>query len=149
MTKKVNIQSSCFVAPKRKETCAMTKYPWQAIDPKSFIQIESTNTLTMQNVNVLTKLYQPIIVGSDYSLYHTIHVATQFSTHTKGVTVSELLKKLDIAIPDFYKARIRLESTALLRIYRSQENNDQYFYQLVRPLTSQAFSKDSLFRTLL
>src|SRR5699024_8701337 len=125
MTKKVNIQSSRFVAPKRKETCAMTKYPWQAIDPKSFIQIESTNTLTMQNVHVLTKLYQPIIGGSAYSLYLTLFGETQFSAHTKGVTVSELLRKLDIGIPDFYKARIRLEGIGLLRVYRSQENNDQ------------------------
>ena len=127
----------------------MTKYPWQAIDPKSFIQIESTNTLTMQNVHVLTKLYQPIIGGSAYSLYLTLFGETQFSAHTKGVTVSELLRKLDIGIPDFYKARIRLEGIGLLRVYRSQENNDQYFYQLVRPLTAQAFFKDSLFRTLL
>src|SRR5699024_12219501 len=61
----------------------------------------------------------------------------------------ELLRKLDMGIPDFYKARIRLEGIGLLRIYRSQENNNQYFYQLVPPLTAQAFFKDSLFRTLL
>lgn len=127
----------------------MTKYPWQAIDPKSYIQIESTHTFTMQNVHVLTKLYQPIIGGSAYSLYLTLFGETHFADQTKGVTISELLRKLDMGIPDFYKARIRLEGIGLLRIYRSQENNNQYFYQLVPPLTAQAFFKDSLFRTLL
>ena len=127
----------------------MTKYPWQAIDPKSYIQIESTHTFTMQNVHVLTKLYQPIIGGSAYSLYLTLFGETHFADQTKGVTISELLRKLDMGIPDFYKARIRLEGIGLLRIYRSQENSNQYFYQLVPPLTAQAFFKDSLFRTLL
>ena len=127
----------------------MTKYPWQAIDPKSYIQIESTHTFTMQNVHVLTKLYQPIIGGSAYSLYLTLFGETHFADQTKGVTISELLRKLDMGIPDFYKARIRLEGIGLLRIYRLQEINNQYFYQLVPPLTAQAFFKDSLFRTLL
>src|SRR5699024_12222685 len=102
MTKKVNIQSSRFVAPKRKETCAMTKYPWQAIDPKSYIQIESTHTFTMQNVHVLTKLYQPIIGGSAYSLYLTLFGETHFADQTIGETISELLRTLDMGIPDVY-----------------------------------------------
>ena len=127
----------------------MTKYPWQAIDPKSYIQIESTSTLTMQNVHVLSKLYQPIIGGPAYSLYMTLFSEINFEAQTKGVTISELLRKLDIGIPDFYKARVRLEGIGLLNIYRSQENKDQYLYKLIRPLTAQAFFKDSLFRTLL
>lgn len=125
------------------------KYPWQAIDPKSYIQIESTNELSMQNVRVLTKLYQPIIGGSAHSLYLTLFADIHFEANTKGATVSELLRKLDMGIQDFYQARVRLEGIGLLRIYRSQENEDEYFYQLIPPLSARAFFKDSLLRTLL
>ena len=127
----------------------MTKYPWQAIDPKSYLQIESINPLSMPDVHVLTKLYQPLIGGRAHSLYLTLFAELHFEAKTKGVTVAELLRKLDIGIPDFYQARVRLEGIGLLRIYRAKENTDEYYYQIIPPLSAKAFFKDSLLRTLL
>src|SRR5690625_4017723 len=127
----------------------MKKYPWQAIDPKDYIQIEATEGLTMKGVHVLTKLYQPLIGAKAHALYLTLFSDIAFEPNTKGVTVSELLRKLDIGIPDFYQARVRLEGIGLLRIYRSKEETGDYFYQMIPPLTAKNFLKDSLLRTLL
>src|SRR5690625_3077223 len=127
----------------------MKKYPWQAIDPKDYIQIEATEGLTMKGVHVLTKLYQPLIGAKAHALYLTLFSDIAFEPNTKDVTVSELLRKLDIGIPDFYQARVRLEGIGLLRIYRAKENTDEYYYQIIPPLSAKAFFKDSLLRTLL
>src|SRR5699024_373263 len=127
----------------------MTKYPWQAIDPKSYLQIESINPLSMPDVHVLTKLYQPLIGGRAHSLYLTLFAELHFEAKTKGVTVAELLRKLDVGIPDFYQARVKLEGIGLLRIYRSKEEDNEYFYQVVPPLSAKDFFKDTLLYTLL
>lgn len=127
----------------------LTKYPWQVIDPKDYIHLESLQALSIQNVHVLTKLYQPIIGGRAFSLYMTLFANLDFEPNTKGVTVSELLRKLDVGIPDFYQARVKLEGIGLLRIYRSKEEDNEYFYQVVPPLSAKDFFKDTLLYTLL
>lgn len=124
-------------------------YPWKAIDPKDYIQIEATNAITLQDVHALTKLYQPIIGNQAHSLYLSLFADLDFQKQVKGRTVSELLRKLDIGIPDFYHARVRLEGIGLLRVYRSKEEKGDYFYKMIPPLSVAEFLKDSLLRTLL
>ena len=127
----------------------MTKYPWQNMTPKDFIQIEASKPMSLNDVHVLTKLYQPIIGGSAYALYQTLAGELNFQPQIKNITVSELLRKLDIGIPELYKARIRLEGIGLLRIYHSKTEESAYFYEVLPPLTAENFFKDSLLRTLL
>ena len=103
----------------------LNKYPWQAIDPKDYIHLEAIQALSIQDVHVLTKLYQPIIGGRAFSLYMTLFANLDFNSNTKGVTVSELLRKLDVGIPDFYQARVKLEGIGLLRIYRAKEETNE------------------------
>lgn len=124
-------------------------YPWKVIDPKDYIQIEAIDSITFKDVHALTKLYQPLIGTKAYSLYLSLFAALDFQTAVKGATVSELLTKLDMGIPDFYHARVRLEGIGLLRIYRSKEEKGYYFYEIVPPLAATDFFKDSLLRTLL
>ncbi len=124
-------------------------YPWKVIDPKDYVQIEANQSITFKDVHVLTKLYRPLIGAQAYSLYLSFFADLEFQTNVKGTTISELLTKLDIGIPDFYHARIRLEGLGLLRIYRSKEEEGSYFYELMPPLSAEAFFKDSLLRTLL
>lgn len=127
----------------------LNKYPWQAIDPKDYIHLEAIQALSIQDVHVLTKLYQPIIGGRAFSLYMTLFANLDFNPNTKGVTVSELLRKLDVGIPDFYQARVKLEGIGLLRIYRSKEEKNEYFYKVVPPHTAKEFFGDTLLYTLL
>lgn len=125
------------------------KYPWQVIDPKDFIQIEANDSFTLKDVHVLTRLYQPLIGSAAAALYHALIADVDFQTKTSQVTISEMLTKLDMGIPDFYQARVRLEGIGLLRVFRAQAEPRDYIYQLVPPLSAAGFFKDSLLRTLL
>ena len=127
----------------------METYPWKSIDPKDELQIESLDSLTSKDVHVLTKLYQPLIGAQAYALYMSLFAYLDFQNTIKQTTVSEVLRKLDIGIPDFFQARIKLEGIGLLGIYRSKENQNQYIYEIVAPMPAEEFFKDSLLRTLL
>lgn len=124
-------------------------YPWKTVDPKDSIRIESTHALALKEVHVLTRLYQPLIGGAAYSLYLSLFSDVGFQAKTTRMTVSELLTKLDIGIPDFYHARVKLEGIGLLRIFRSKDEPRDYYYELIPPLSAEGFFKDSLLRTLL
>jgi replication initiation and membrane attachment protein len=124
-------------------------YPWKVIDPKDYIQIEAVESLTLKDVHALAKLYQPLIGAAAHSLYLTLFADLDFGARVKGATISELLAKLDMGIPDFYQARVRLEGIGLLRVYRNREEEGDYFYEIIPPLSAEAFFKDSLLRTLL
>lgn len=128
---------------------SMTNYPWQSINPKDYIQIESDQHLTMQDVRILTKLYKPIIGGEAYSFYHSLFSELDFKINKKSTSVSKLLTKMDMGIADYYHARIRLEGIGLLRIYRSQEKQDEYIYELLAPLSKKDFLNDSLLCVML
>lgn len=127
----------------------MANYPWQSIDPKDYIQIESQQNLTMQDVRILTKLYKPIIGSEAYAFYQSLFSELDFQINKKSTSVSKLLTKMNIGIADYYHARIRLEGLGLLRIYRSQDKKDEYIYELINPLSGTDFLSDSLLCTLL
>lgn len=149
MAMSINIKTNLIDSNLGRRRVRMTKYPWQTIDPKDFIQLESTKNLTMEDVRVLTKLYQPIIGRSAYSLYQLLYSELNFQAAQVNLTVSDVLAKLDVGIPDFYNARIRLEGIGLLQVYRSEEEKGNYYYEINSPLTAENFFKDSLLRTLL
>ncbi len=127
----------------------MNAYPWKDIDPKDEIQVESLDALTLKDVHVLTKLYQPLIGAQAYNFYMSLFASLDFQNKQKHTTVSELLRKLDIGIPDFFQARIKLEGIGLLGIYRAKEEKGRYIYEIVAPMAAEEFFKDSLLRTLL
>lgn len=127
----------------------MTKYPWQTIDPKDFFALESQQELTMSDIQILTKLYLPIIGRDAHALYQLLFSELNFRAGNKDIRISRLLTKLEIGIPDFYHARLRLEGLGLLRIYQASQNEETFAYQIQAPLAASEFMKDSLLRTLL
>lgn len=127
----------------------LSTYPWKNIDPKDELQIESLDSLSLKDVHVLTKLYQPLIGSQAYNLYMSLFASLDFQNTIKHTTVSEVLRKLDTGIPDFFQARIKLEGIGLLGIYRSKEEKGKYIYEIVAPMPPEEFFKDSLLRTLL
>lgn len=127
----------------------MSNYPWQSIDPKDFIRIESTDSITLNDIHALTKLYQPLIGAQAYTLYMALVADLDFQFGVKNTTISQLLAKLEMGIPDFFQARIKLEGIGLLHIYSAQEEKGDYYYEVVAPLTPENFFKDSLLRTIL
>lgn len=124
-------------------------YPWKTINPKDTIELETTQTLTREDMLLLTKLYQPLIGMKAYTLYMIMAGASNFQGGTTYTRVSELLTKLDVGIPDFYEARTHLEGIGLLRIYRSKADENHYQYQVHKPLPAAAFYNDSMLHTML
>lgn len=130
--------------------CAsVSTFPWQTVNPKDFIYIESHDDLTMQDVRILTKLYKPIIGSAAYSFYQSLYAELDFKASNKLTSVSKLLTKMGIGVSDFYHARIRLEGMGLLENYHSQKNDNEYIYVLRQPLSAKEFLGDSLLRSLL
>lgn len=125
------------------------QYPWKTIDPKDYIHIEATDSLTLKDVQVLTRLYQPLIGASAYSLYLSLFSALEFQAHNEQTTISALLTRLDMGIKTFYQARVKLEGIGLIRVFRSNGEPRDYIYELIQPVTAEEFFKDSLLRTLL
>lgn len=125
------------------------QYPWQSIDPKDYIHIESTDSLTLKDVHVLTRLYQPLIGVAAFSLYLSLFSACAFQAQNEQTTISALLTRIDMGIKDFYQARVKLEGIGLIRIFRSNAEPRDYIYELTPPVTAEEFFKDSLLRTLL
>ena len=76
-------------------------YPWKVIDPKDYIRVESTDSLALNDVHVLTRLYQPLIGTTAASMYLSLFSATSFQAKTEATTISEMLTKLDVGIPEF------------------------------------------------
>lgn len=124
-------------------------YPWKVIDPKDYIRVDSMDSLTLTDVHVLTRLYQPLIGTTAASMYLAMFSDIGFQAQTEGTTISEMLTKLDIGIPEFYHARVKLEGIGLLKIFRSNGEPREYYYELVSPLSAEGFFADSLLRTLL
>ena len=124
-------------------------YPWKVIDPKDYIRVESTDALTLKDVHVLTRLYQPLIGTTAASMYLSLFSDIAFQAATEATTISEMLAKLDVGIPEFYHARVKLEGIGLLKVFRSNGEPREYYYELVSPLSAEGFFADSLLRTLL
>lgn len=127
----------------------VSNYPWQEIDPKDFVFIESNTDLTMQDIRILTKLYKPIIGNAAYAFYQSLFSELDFKANQKMTTISKLIRKMDIGIAEFYQARIRLEALGLVKNYRSKDEDKKYIYELISPLSVRHFLEDSLLQALL
>lgn len=127
----------------------VSNYPWQEIDPKDFVFIESNTDLTMQDIRILTKLYKPIIGNAAYAFYQSLFSELDFKASQKMTTISKLIRKMDIGIAEFYQARIRLEGLGLVKNYRSKDEDKKYIYELISPLSVRHFLEDSLLQALL
>lgn len=119
------------------------------MDPKDFIRIELTESITLNDIHALTKLFQPLIGAQAYALYMALVSDLNFQFGVKNTTVSQMLTKLEMGIPDFFQARLKLEGIGLLHIYTAKEEKGDYYYEVVAPLTAEDFFKDSLLRTML
>jgi len=132
-----------------KGACTLS-YPWKNLDPKDTLQILSNQWVTEVDVHVLTSLYKPIMKQPAYGLYMTLKSFVELNkVEENEIMMSSLISELDIGIPEFYQARIRLEALGLLETYRHMNNSDLYIYQLNKPLEPEEFFNETILRTLL
>lgn len=125
-------------------------YPWQNIKPKDTIILHLNDWLTELDMEVLTLLYKPILNQSSFGLFMTLKSLVKSSSNkSQEFILSILLTQIDIGIPEFYQARIRLEALGLLKVYRNKDSQDLYIYDLNKPLDAQSFFEDTILSTLL
>jgi replication initiation and membrane attachment protein len=103
-------------------------------------QLISYQSIDQDEHHVFTLLYQPIIGAAAYTLYLSL-VALQERNKKKEEKYihRDLFDLLKISPNDFLEARKKLEALGLLVVY---QNDDLYLYELMAPLSAEAFIKD-------
>ncbi len=103
-------------------------------------QLITYHSIDQDEHHVFTLLYQPIIGCNAYSLYLTL-VALQERNKKKEEKYihRDLFDLLKLSPVDFLEARKKLEALGLLIVY---QNEDLYLYELIAPLSAEAFIKD-------
>mgnify|MGYP002640338697 CR=1 FL=1 len=109
------------------------------------LRLDKFKLITYQNIdlderNVITLLYQPLIGCKAFALYNTLWAMIDRSRlkspeymHTK------LFDLLSVTPEEFTKARKTLEAIGLLSVYQGE---DLYLYEVKAPVTAAEFIKD-------
>lgn len=121
-------------------------YPWQNLNPKDPYAIRQTSFFSNLDQEVLAALYMPIIGPIAGSLY--LWFVQEAPLESEGLH-SDILAHLNVGIPEFYQARVRLEGIGLLNTYRKREAGKGYLYVPCSPLTGKQFFEEELLRMLL
>ncbi len=100
--------------------------------------------ITYQNIdlderNVVTLLYQPIIGCRAFSLYNTMwSLIDRSRLKSPEYTHRKLFDLLSLTPEEFLKARRVLEAIGLMVVY---QNDDLYLYEIKAPVTAEEFIK--------
>lgn len=109
-----------------------------------FSRTDKFKLITYQNIdiderNVVTLLYQPLIGLRAFSLYLTFwSLLDRSKLETKLATHDKLFDVLGVTPKEFLAARKKLEAIGLLVVY---QNMDTYMYELKAPLSAEEFVK--------
>ena len=125
-------------------------YSKEQLKPKEIYRPFKARPLQRDGEQALCHLYQPII-GSD-----AVAVYLSLLTDAEDVSQDEFLHMdaltaLDMGIPRFVSARVRLEAIGLLRVYtkNDRELGRKFLYELLEPVTPTTFFQDSRYCQLL
>ncbi|MGY0693108.1 replication initiation and membrane attachment family protein [Virgibacillus sp. FSP13] len=98
----------------------------------------------------LTHLYQPLIGITAVMLYQTLLHEIELQQDHEPQTHHTLMNYLDLPLDDIYRARRKLEGIGLLKTYKHQtDENDYYTYELLQPFSPSDFFKDPMLTQLL
>lgn len=108
-------------------------------------RLDKFKLITYQNIdlderNVVTLLYQPLIGCKAFSLYLTLwSLIDRSRLKTPIILHKKLYDILNTSPKAFSDARKKLEAIGLLVVY---QNEEMYLYELKAPLTAEEFIKD-------
>ena len=108
-------------------------------------RLDSFKLVTYQNIdvderNVVTLLYQPLIGTKAYSLYMVLwSLIDRARLRTPNYNHDKLYDLLDLSPDTFTTVRKKLEAIGLITVY---QNEEQYLYELKAPLSAEEFIKD-------
>jgi len=122
------------------------KMPKAAVKPNTVFEIKSISTITADEIQILTLLYQPLIGSQTISLFLTLYAMgakPKGNTHTHDL----LLQILKVSIEELLQWRYNLEAIGLLQTYVTE--NEEYVYLLKRPLQPKNFFNDGIINVFL
>ena len=126
---------------------------WSQLNPRDCIQVTQQVWLTQRELQFVTQLYVPFLGVQASTLYLVLFSELSPNSYQSDVIrLGDLLALVNMGIPDFYQARIRLESVGLLKTYRYEDEESisaQYTFELQAPASPNLFFKDALLSTLL
>ena len=126
---------------------------WSQLNPRDCIQVTQQVWLTQRELQFVTQLYVPFLGVQASTLYLVLFSELSPNSYQSDVIrLADLLALVNMGIPDFYQARIRLESVGLLKTYRYEDEDSisaQYIFELQAPASPNLFFKDALLSTLL
>ena len=126
---------------------------WSQLNPRDCIQVTQQVWLTQRELQFVTQLYVPFLGVQASTLYLVLFSELSPNSYQSDVIqLADLLALVNMGIPDFYQARIRLESVGLLKTYRYKDEESisaQYTFELQAPASPNLFFKDALLSTLL
>ena len=105
------------------------------------VKILIGESLSIDDLNVLSLLYMPIIGNRAYSIYMTLYSALNRSSNTRKVLVSDIVDLFGIKVATLELERKRLEAIGLLVTYYK---DNEYVYLLKAPLSARHFFNDCI-----
>lgn len=109
------------------------------------MRLEKFKLITYQNIdlderNVLTLLYQPLIGCKAYALYNTLwSLIDRSKLKSPTYLHTKLFDLLTLKPEEFLETRKVLEAIGLLAVY---QNEEKFLYELKAPVTAEEFIKD-------
>lgn len=126
---------------------------WSELHPRDCVTVTQQVWLTHRELQFVTQLYVPFLGTKATTLYLVLFAELSPQTYQSDVMrLADLLALVNMGIPDFYQARVRLEAVGLLKTYRFEDTDTvttQYTLELQAPASPRLFFKDALLSTLL
>lgn len=107
----------------------------------SNIKIFIGQSLSIDDINVLTTLYMPVIGYKAYSLYMFCYSILDRRSNMKEIELSAVLKILSMQKNTFDEARKNLEAIGLMNTY---ENDIEKVFLLKSPISAKRFTSDAI-----
>lgn len=119
------------------------------VGSKDYLEIYGASIISNVDIDVLSRLYQPIIGHKAAMLYLTL---MNYIKHNEGelLTHDDLFTLMQITSAEFLNARKALEASGLLKSYlKIDDDIKKYVYVVYSPKAPNVFFDDVLFKGLL
>ena len=111
-------------------------------EPLDHITIYASTSLNLDDVNVITLLYAPLIEADAYKLYMTLQsLLNRGSLTCQSLLHKELLDITGLNAHKFTEARLKLEAIGLMSTYKREQ---EYMFMLKSPLSAKGFLSDGV-----
>lgn len=121
-------------------------HTWQDILPRDRYRVTLAGLLHYYDIQLLNQLYQPLIGSTAFSLYMTLWQDSEGARDGMPFLHHHLLVHTQTPLKTLLQVRKKLEAVGLLKVYKieSEQDDNEWLYELHPPLCPQAFFTDGL-----